>query len=642
MFQPHNGVLWVHLGDNTIGLVHLETSLSLKNDLPRRPHGGDLRILLIESDPAWQALVSSGLGGRGMLVQCRSAMAAALAEFDRWLPDAVLVDDTLPDQDGLEAVRQLRERIGARPIPVILMSARDDESLIERAFEVGVSDVSLKSLQWTLLSERLLHLVRSARAQAANVAADPTGGERGVDEALASLSRALVEAARDPNATDPLTGLASRFGFISAGEARLQPSEGRCSAIVLVNLDRFKRLNETLGPKVGDRALIEVADRLRRAFRHMPANSLAIGRLASDEFALLFSDLPSPEVASRIAEITFAHLKKPLAFDGLELLLRCSIGLAVCPSDADNIDDLLARADIALSEAKRRGGNHAISFDPSMGATVRGNFDMEAALHHALERGEILLYYQPILEVRTGRINGVEALMRWRRDGRVLHPAEFVPLAEESGLIFRMDEWVISEALQQVRRWQLEGIGLTSISVNINVRHLGQESLTRTVRQALEATRLDPSTLTLELTESEVMQDVERSLEALNALREMGVRLALDDFGTGYSSLGYLTQLPVDCLKIDRSFIHDMQELPQQLMVVRGIVALSSALGLPTVAEGVESNEDLRALRRIGCHLVQGYLFTEPLTASEFADWWREALAMSPQPYAGQLEHLLL
>ena len=569
-------------------------------------------------------------------------MAAALAEFDRWPPDAVLVDNTLPDLDGLEAVRQLRERIGPRPIPVVLMSARDDESLIERAFEVGVSDVSLKSLQWTLLSERLLHLVRSARAQAVHAGSEPVASERVVDEALASLSRSLVEAARDPNATDSLTGLASRFGFLSAGVEWLRPADGRRPAIVLVNLDRFKRLNETLGPKVGDRALIEVADRLRLAFRHLPATGLAIGRLASDEFALLFNDLPSPEVASRIAEITFAHLKKPLAFDGLELLLRCSIGLAVYPRDADNIDDLLARADIALSEAKRRGGNHAISFDPSMGATVRGNFDMEAALHHALERGEILLYYQPILEVRTGRINGVEALMRWRRDGRVLHPAEFVPLAEESGLIFRMDEWVIFEALQQVRRWQLEGIGLTSISVNINVRHLGQESLTRTVSRALEATRLDPSTLTLELTESEVMQDVERSLEALNALRGMGVRLALDDFGTGYSSLGYLTQLPVDCLKIDRSFIHDMQELPQQLMVVRGIVALSSALGLPTVAEGVESNEDLRALRRIGCHLVQGYLFTEPLTADEFSDWWRDALAVSPQPYAGQLEHLLL
>ena len=580
-----------------------------------------------------------------MVVQCRAGMAAALAEFDRWPPDAILVDNTLPGLDGLEAVRLLRERIGHRPIPVVLMSARDDESLIERAFDAGVSDVSLKSLQWTLLSERLLHLVRSARAQAAHAAQAGNGqaaGERGIDEALASLSRALVEAARDPNATDPLTGLASRFGFLSAGEERLRPDDGRSSAIVLVNLDRFKRLNETLGPKVGDRALIEVADRLRLAFRHLPMKGLAIGRLASDEFALLFNDLPSPDVATRIAEITFAHLKKPLAFDGLELLLRCSIGLAVYPRDADNIDDLLARADIALSEAKRRGGNHAVSFDPSMGATVRGNFDMEAALHHALERGEILLYYQPILEVRTGRISGVEALMRWRRDGRVLHPAEFVPLAEESGLIFRMDEWVISEALQQVRRWQLEGVGLTSISVNINVRHLGQESLTRTVSQALEATRLDPSTLTLELTESEVMQDVERSLEALNQLRGMGVRLALDDFGTGYSSLGYLTQLPVDCLKIDRSFIHDMQELPQQLMVVRGIVALSSALGLPTVAEGVESNEDLRALRRIGCHLVQGYLFTEPLTADEFSDWWRDALAMSPQPYAGQLEHLLL
>jgi len=597
---------------------------------------------VIEHDPAWQALVSSGLTGRGMTVHCRSGVAAALADFDRAAPDAVLVDNTLPDVDGLEAIRQLRERIGARPIPVVLMSARDDERLIESAFEVGVSDVSLKSLQWTLLSERLLHLVRSARAQATPTPAAALEPDANDGSALTTMAQEIERETRVPTATDPLTGLASRSGFIQLGKEQLSRQTGKCGAIVLINLDRFKRLNETLGPRVGDRVLIEVGLRLRHAFRHLSGTSLTIGRLASDEFALLFGDLPSVAVAERIAEIAFAHLKKPLAFDGLELLVRCSIGLAVYPQDADNINDLLARADIALSEAKRRGGNHAVGFDAALGRNLRDNYGMEAALHYALERDELTLHYQPILEVRTGRISGVEALMRWRREGRLIPPKDFIPLAEESGLIFRMDEWVIFEALQQVRRWQSEGIGLTGVSVNINVRHLGQQSLMRAVSRALEASQLDPSTLTLELTESDVMQDVERSMSALNRLRDMGVRLALDDFGTGYSSLGYLTQMPVDCLKIDRSFIHDMQEFPQQLMVVRGIVALSSALGLATVAEGVESDEDLRALRRIGCQLVQGFLFAQPLSAADFAGWWREALAMSAQPYAGQLEHVLL
>jgi EAL domain-containing protein (putative c-di-GMP-specific phosphodiesterase class I) len=190
-----------------------------------------------------------------------------------------------------------------------------------------------------------------------------------------------------------------------------------------------------------------------------------------------------------------------------------------------------------------------------------------------------------------------------------------------------MGEWAISEALQQVRRWQLRGLGLTSVSVNINVRHLVQPSLTRAVTQALEATQLPPSTLTLELTESDVMQDIEKALSALRVLKDLGVRLALDDFGTGYSSLAYLTQLPLDLLKIDRSFIQEMQINPQQLMVVRGIVALGSALGLTITAEGVENREELIALQKMGCQLVQGYFFTRPLTATDFDTWWRQTRA---------------
>ena len=607
-------------------------------------------MLLIEDDPAWQHLVSVGLGERGIDVQVVDTLSKAVPIFGRVSPDAVLVDDALPDADGFEAVTRLRELIGARQIPIVMLSGRNDDAMIDRAFQCGVSDYFLKSLQWTLLSERLLHLVSAAKAQAA-LADSRIQLDRVKD--MASVAQESVRSMREQTHRDQLTGLASRTGFLQLGEEGLrQPRPpGHCAAILLVNVDRFKRLNDSLGQKVGDKVLVEVGQRLQHAFRNLAAaplesgpgsgeevrrgGGLIIGRLSGDEFALMFPSLPSQAAAEKTADIAFAHLKRPVSFDGLDMLLRCSIGMAVYPSHGRNIEALLAKADVALGIGKRQGGNTAVMFSDEFGEHLRSNFDLEAALHSAVDRNELVLHYQPIVDARSGRVTGAEALMRWMRGGQMITPASFIPLAEENGLVFRMGEWAISEALQQVRRWQLRGLGLTSVSVNINVRHLVQPSLTRAVTQALEATQLPPSTLTLELTESDVMQDIEKALSALRMLKDLGVRLALDDFGTGYSSLAYLTQLPLDCLKIDRSFIQEMQINPQQLMVVRGIVALGSALGLTTTAEGVENREELIALQKMGCQMVQGYYFTRPLTATDFDTWWRKsrlnpALLVSP------------
>ena len=595
-------------------------------------------MLLIEDDPAWQHLVSVGLGERGIDVQVADTLSKAIPAFGRISPDAILVDDALPDADGFEAVTRMREQVGSRHIPIVMLSGRNDDAMIDRAFQCGVSDYFLKSLQWTLLSERLLHLVSAAKAQAA-LADSRMQLDRVKD--MATVAQESARSMREQTTRDLLTGLASRTGFLQLGEEALrQPRPpGHCAAILLVNIDRFKRLNDSLGQKGGDRVLMEVGQRLRHAFRNLaplpppdggavdPAGrpGLIIGRLSGDEYALMFQSLPSQAAAEKTADIAFAHLKKPVAFDGLEMLLRCSIGMAVYPAHGRNIEALLAKADVALGIGKREGGNTAVMFSDEFGEHLRSNFDLEAALHSAVDRNELVLHYQPIVDARSGRVTGAEALMRWMRGGQLITPASFIPLAEENGLVFRMGEWAISEALQQVRRWQLRGLGLTSVSVNINVRHLVQPSLTRAVTQALEATQLPPSTLTLELTESDVMQDIEKALMALRTLKDLGVRLALDDFGTGYSSLAYLTQLPLDSLKIDLSFIQEMQINPQQLMVVRGIVALGSALGLTTTAEGVEHREELVALQKMGCQMVQGYYFTRPLTATDFDTWWRQS-----------------
>ncbi|MGE0800028.1 MAG: putative bifunctional diguanylate cyclase/phosphodiesterase [Lautropia sp.] len=604
-------------------------------------------MLLIEDDPSWQHLVSVGLGERGIDVQIVDQFSKAVSTFERVVPDAVLVDDILPDADGLEAVRRLREIVGTRQVPIVMLSSRDDDDMIDRAFQAGVSDFFLKSLQWTLLSERLLHLVSAAKAQAA-LADSQKQLDRVKD--MASLAQESVRSMRQQSYRDSLTGLASRTGFLQQGEELLRqrrPS-GHCAAVLMVNLDRFKRFNDSLGQKTGDRVLVEVAKRLQHAFRNLAAGTaeghsavtdvvrapeatrvpgLLIGRLSGDEFALMFSDLPSQTAVEKTADIAFAHLRRPFSFDGLDMLLRCSIGMAVYPAHGRNIEALLAKADAAVGIGKRQGGNVAVMFSDEFGEHLRNDFDLEAALHTAVDRNELVLHYQPIVEAKTGKVSGAEALMRWMRGGQMITPTAFIPLAEESGLVFRMGEWAISEALQQVRRWQMRGLGLGSVSVNINVRHLVQPSLMRAVTQALHATQLPPSTLTLELTESDVMQDIEKALSALRVLKELGVRLALDDFGTGYSSLAYLTQLPLDSLKIDRSFIREMQSNPQQLMVVRGIVALGSALGLQTTAEGVENREELVALQKMGVQLVQGYYFTRPLTATDFDAWWRASNA---------------
>lgn len=615
----------------------------MDTDSPLRSGTASLRVLLIEDDPAWQHLVSIGLGERGIDVQVFDSLAKALAGFERVAPDAILVDDMLPDTDGFKAVERLREVIGSRQIPMIMLSGRDDDALIDRAFQAGVSDFCVKSLQWTLLSERLLHLVRAAKAHAA-LADRQIQLDRAKN--MAHFAQESVRALRAQALSDALTGLASRTGFLQQGDAVLRGPrpDGTCAAIMLVNIDRFKRLNDSLGQSVGDRVLIEVGQRLQHAFRHLAGGRIVIGRLASDEFALLFPSLPSQSAAEKTADIAFAHLKQPLSFDGLDMLVRCSIGLAIYPQHGRNIEALLAKADAALGIAKRQGGNVSMLFTPEFGEDQRGSYDLESALHSAVDRNELVLHYQPIVEARSGRVTGVEALMRWMRGGQMLNPSSFIPLAEESGLVFRMGEWAISEALQQLRRWQLRGIGMTSVSVNINVRHLGQPSLMRAVAQALEATQLPPTALTLELTESDVMQDIEKALGALRMLKEMGVRLALDDFGTGYSSLAYLTQLPLDCLKIDRSFICEMQANPQRLMVVRGIVALSSALGLATIAEGVEHPEDLVALQKMGCQLVQGFLYARPLTAADFESWWDLAKSrpVALQPIAGSGDQILV
>jgi diguanylate cyclase (GGDEF)-like protein len=579
------------------------------------------RILLVEDDPAWQHLISTGLGEHGVDVCCVGSAGRAEEALAQLQPDAVVLDAILPDDNGFDVCARLRRRLGDLPVPIMVLSGRDDEAAIERAFEAGASDYFVKSLHWKLLAERLSQLVNAAQMRT-----ELASSQRRLDRAkgLALLAHETARRARDLANRDPLTGLLNRKGFLAVAQALLDEPVGTAqpAALLLIDLDRFKRLNDSLGTAAGDETLQQVARRLQQAFRNLPR--VALGRLASDEFALLFPALRSAVAAERAAQIVLTELRRPMTCAGLDCVVRASVGISTSTVGADNnADAMLAQAGQALSAAKAGGGNASRRYQEELGNPDRERFDLETALHQAMERNELVLHYQPIVDPRSRRLAGVEALMRWQRLDRLVSPAEFIPIAEETGLIFRMGEWAVGEALQQVRRWRNAGLSVATVSVNIHARHLEQPELARTVTQALDTTGLESSTLELELTETGVMRDIKRSIDSLQGLKQLGVRLALDDFGTGYSSLAYLTQLPIDTLKIDRSFVDKLGESGQSRAVVRSITALAQALGLSTIAEGVETREQLDSLRALGCDEVQGYFFARPMPAREMPGWCR-------------------
>ena len=611
---------------------------------------GELRVLLVEDDPAWQHMISVGLGERGIDVQVTDQLGKAIPMLERLMPDAVMVDDSLSDTDSVASVRQLREAIGSRQIPIIVMSNHDNDGGIGKALAAGATDYCQKSQQWTQLAERLLHGINLAKAQAAgsDTSATQKGENSGRDAAVDPLD--AIRSQREQANRDPLTGLFSRAAFMQKGQMllRRRRSQGHVAAIMMLDIDRFRRINEAFGQRAGDRVLQHVAECLRHAFRNLrqadPANAgddtdmpdLLIGRLTGDEYALVFSSLPNEETARKAAEIIQAHLRRAFQIDGLDLMLRTSIGAAWFPRHGRNFDMLLAKADVAMGVARQQGGNRLLVYDDAYGEQLRGDFELQSALATVLDRNELILHYQPIIDTRYNRVVGVEALMRWMRGSQMLSPGKFIPLAEDSGLDFRMGEWAISEALQQLRRWQRGGVAIPGVSVNLSVRHLRQPSLLRSILQALEATEMQPSALTLELTEIDVMRDIENVLPTLWALKKAGIRIALDDFGTGFSSVSYLTRMPVDTLKIDRVFVSNMENDIAQLKVVRSIIALAGALDLQIIGEGVERTEEMHMLQKLGCQDLQGYLFSKPMTAAQLERWMTENHIMPGRGWPGE------
>ncbi|MCU6433566.1 EAL domain-containing protein [Undibacterium sp. Jales W-56] len=424
---------------------------------------------------------------------------------------------------------------------------------------------------------------------------------------------------------DSLTGLANR----NLLNDRIQHAiawanrENQIIAVMLLDLDHFKLINDASGHGAGDAMLKEVARRLMQCVR----DTDTVARLGGDEFVLILTDLREPGDVDLVAEKVLAALSKPFDVIGQDVVVTASIGISFYPRDGDHGEILLRYADIAMYRVKEHGRNSVRQFVPEMGVTAISRLNMEAALRRGLERNEFVLHYQPKISLAEQKIIGAEALVRWQHPQiGMIHPVEFIPLAEQSGLILPLGEWVLAEACRQQVLWAKQGLAGLKIAINMSSRQFRQEELATRVASIFTATGADPQLLILELTESMVMQDVESTLRTLRALKKLGVSISLDDFGTGYSSLSYLRRFPIDELKIDKSFINDIHTNPDDAAIASAIIAMAVSLGLNVVAEGVERKEQSVMLTNMGCHQVQGYYFGRPVDAASFTKRCREPL----------------
>jgi len=416
---------------------------------------------------------------------------------------------------------------------------------------------------------------------------------------------------------DPLTGLPNRLLLEDRlQQAIVQAERSRSGlALVFLDLDNFKKINDSLGHAAGDALLKEVSARLKRCVR----DSDTISRQGGDEFVLILRDLHGAETCLPALTKIMETLQEPFTTEGNELTTSASIGVALYPQDGSDFDILRKKADTAMYRAKEAGRNIYRFFDEAMDEEAVEHLLMRSGLRRALERGEFVLHYQPQMELSSGRVVGVEALLRWEHPefGLVL-PGRFVPVAEDSGLIVPIGAWVIREACRQAVAWQRAGLPALSMAVNLSAAQFRRGSIEDTVVQALASAGLDPSKLELELTESILIQDVEQVMATVRQLKQLGVKLAIDDFGTGYSSLSYLKRFDIDKLKIDQSFIRDLASDPDDAAIVRAIIQMAHSLDLLTIAEGVETPDLLRQLQNFGCDEAQGYHFARPMPADEF------------------------
>jgi diguanylate cyclase (GGDEF)-like protein len=436
---------------------------------------------------------------------------------------------------------------------------------------------------------------------------------------LACMRRAVNDAEAELNYLahiDSVTGLPNRHAFNARLTLALNKGNDAdgATALLMLDLDNFKRINDTLGHQSGDMLLRSVAHTLTA---HLE-KSETVCRIGGDEFAVIMEGMNLRERAELAAETIMEELRKPVVLDGHEIFVTTSIGISFYPRDAGDLHTLVRNADTAMYQAKAKGKNVWASFHARMDTATQRRHALESGLRRALERNEMEVYYQPQANLATGEFTGVEALLRWRHpELGMVEPTEFIPVAEDCGMIEALGLWVLRSACEQGVTWSKAGLGSLSVAVNLSARQTRDLNLIHTVSEILEQTGLPPCQLELEITESVLMDNMYANVEVLNQFRQLGIRLAIDDFGTGYSSFAYLKRFTLDHLKIDRTFVKEIRRDGEDGAIIAAIVSMAHALGLSVIAEGVETQEQVAFLRKIGCDIMQGYFFAQPMPANQ-------------------------
>jgi diguanylate cyclase (GGDEF)-like protein len=558
-------------------------------------------IMMVDDEPTTMEVLEAFLEGEGyenFVTTTDSREALPLLESER--PDVLLLDLIMPNLGGLEILSMVRNDQALKHIPVIILTSSSEEETKLEALELGATEFLSKPVDPSELALRLRNTLASKAYQ----------------DHLTYF--------------DGLTGLPNRRLFVERTDRALERAGSRSaqSAVLYIDLDRFKQINEALGHRAGDEVLKAIAERLEKAVRVsdllgtsvLQAENSPLSRVGGDEFLLFLPEIRSVDRLALIARRILSEMSEPFSLGGQDLFVTCSIGIALSPGDGTDAETLAGNADVALSNAKQRGGNDYQFYSKSLNAESLERLNLENQLRVAVERDELLLYYQPKIDARTRKVIGAEALMRWQHPeiGHLL-PDRFIPIAEETGLIASLGEWALRSACRQNSAWKSAGVGLIPVSVNVSSKQFSSGNLLDTIREALQTSGLPAKYLALEVTESLLIENPEATLGMLRQIKEMGLRISVDDFGTGYSSLSYLKSLPLDELKIDRSFVDGVPGDADDVAIVTATIAMAHGLGLRVVAEGVETEEQRAFLEDQGCDEYQGFLSGMPVAPDQWA-----------------------
>ncbi|MGB7412583.1 MAG: EAL domain-containing protein [Thermosynechococcaceae cyanobacterium] len=605
------------------------------------------QILIVDDRPDNLRLLHAMLTQAGYDVRRAINGATALMGVRAILPDLILLDINMPDMDGYEVCRQLKQDPGTRDIPVIFLSALDEGLDKVKAFSAGGVDYVTKPFEVMEVLARIENHLQLRRAMAQvehlNTKLEDRVLERTsqLQAAKHDLEQEAIERrkAQDRLAHmawhDHLTDLPNRAWFMKVLQQALQRAQQDASyrfAVLFLDCDRFKIVNDSLGHLMGDKLLVQFAQRLTTC---VPATT-TLARFGGDEFTLLLKNTADAEGAIALVQILLEALTQPFFIDQQELFIGASVGIVMGSSAYEEPEALLRDADIAMYKAKTLWQKRYQVFDAGMRQQVQSQLRLETDLRRAIERQEFLVHYQPIISLDTFNITGFEALVRWQHPERgMIAPGEFIPIAEETSLVIPIGLWVLKESCRQLVDWQgLHGqVTPLKMSVNLSVKQFAQPDLIEHIDRFLAQIQLPSHLLTLEITESALMDNPDVASQMLNALRDRNIQLAIDDFGTGYSSLSYLHQFPVDILKVDRSFINRIDDQGNGLRIVEATIAMAQSLGMRVVAEGVETQEQAVRLQQMGCEYAQGYLFSRPLPSEAAGE-----LILQPPAILSQLQ----